>query len=71
MVLLVLALGQVAVDGVCGPLISVNKGRSSGLRGGVAERPPTLNLFNEARWRMGFIKHRCTLENVQIHLLES
>jgi hypothetical protein len=71
LVLLVLALGQVAIDGVYGSPISIVEGNPSGLRGGTAERPPGLNLFNEARRCMGFIMHQCTLENVQIHLLES
>ncbi|THW79380.1 hypothetical protein D6D19_01255 [Aureobasidium pullulans] len=71
LVLLVLALGQTAIDGVYGSPISITEGNPSGLRGGTAERPPGLNLFNEARRRMGFIMHQCTLENVQIHLLES
>ncbi|KAI5208497.1 hypothetical protein E4T39_01192 [Aureobasidium subglaciale] len=71
LVLLVLALGQTAIDGVYGSPISIIEGNPSGLRGGTAERPPGLNLFNEARRRMGFIMHQCTLENVQIHLLES
>lgn len=71
LVLLVLALGQTAIDGVYGSPISIVEGNPSGLRGGTAERPPGLNLFNEARRCMGFIMHQCTLENVQIHLLES
>ncbi|KAH0274793.1 hypothetical protein KCU91_g5014, partial [Aureobasidium melanogenum] len=71
LVLLVLALGQTAIDGVYGSPISIIEGNPSGLRGGTSERPPGLNLFNEARRRMGFIMHQCTLENVQIHLLES
>jgi hypothetical protein len=71
LVLLVLALGQTAIDGVYGSPISIVEGNPSGLRGGTSERPPGLNLFNEARRCMGFIMHQCTLENVQIHLLES
>ncbi|KAI4813374.1 hypothetical protein E4T44_10829 [Aureobasidium sp. EXF-8845] len=70
-VLLVLALGQTAIDGVHGSPISIVEGNPSGLRGGTSERPPGLDLFNEARRCMGFIMHQCTLENVQIHLLES
>jgi hypothetical protein len=71
LVLLVLALGEVAIDGVYGSPISINDGIPSGIRGGTAESPPGLHLFNEARRRMGFIMHQCTLENVQIHLLEA
>lgn len=71
LVLLVLALGQAAIDGVHDSPISIIEGNPSGLRGGTAKRPPGLDLFNEARRRIGFITHQCTLENVQIHLLES
>ncbi|KAI4796215.1 hypothetical protein E4T44_12109 [Aureobasidium sp. EXF-8845] len=71
LVLLVLALGQTAIDGIHGSPISIVEGNPSGLRGGTSERPPGLDLFNEARRCMGFIMHQCTLENVQIHLLES
>lgn len=69
--LLVFALGQVAIDGVYGSPINSFNGSPSGLRGGTAERPPGLDLFNEARRRVGFIMHQCTLENVQILLLEA
>ncbi|GAB7356885.1 hypothetical protein MBLNU459_g7748t1 [Dothideomycetes sp. NU459] len=69
--LLVFALGQVAIDGVYGAPINNANGGPSGLRGGTAERPPGLDLFNEARRRLGFMMHQCTLENVQILLLEA
>lgn len=69
--LLVFALGQVAIDGVYGSPINSFNGSPSGLRGGTAERPPGLDLFNEARRRVGFMIHQCTLENVQILLLEA
>jgi len=68
--LLVLALGQVAIEGVHGTPISNTNGGPSGLRGGTAEKPPGLDLFNEARRRVGFNVHACTLENVQILLLQ-
>jgi hypothetical protein len=71
LVLLVLALDQAAIDGVYDSPISIIEGNPSGLRGGTAERPPGLDLLNEARRRVGFITHQCILENVQIHLLES
>jgi hypothetical protein len=67
--LLVFALGAVATKGLRGPPIDVYKGRPSGLRGGSAERPPGLGLFNEARKRMGFVLTDCDLENVQIFSL--
>lgn len=69
--LLVFALGQVAIDGVYGAPISSYNGSPSGLRGGTASRPPGLDLFNEARRRVGFNVHACTLENVQILLLQA
>lgn len=69
-VLLVLALGQVAVEGSYGQRIDVNEGgRRSGIRGGTAEMPPGLDLFNEARKRQGFVNTQCNMENIQIHLL--
>ncbi|KAG9623266.1 hypothetical protein KCU64_g20389, partial [Aureobasidium melanogenum] len=40
LVLLVLALGQTAIDGVYGSPISIIEGNPSGLRGGTSERPP-------------------------------
>lgn len=69
--LLVFALGQVAIDGVFGPPISSINGVQSGIRGGSAVDPPGLELFNEARRLIGFIMHQCSLENVQIHLLQA
>lgn len=69
--LLVFALGEVAIDGVYSSPISSSNGSASGLRGGTAERPPGLELFNEARRRTGFSAHQCSLENIQILLLEA
>lgn len=70
--LLVLALGQVAIDGVYGQPVSYSAdGIPSGLRGGTVERPPGLGIFNEARRRIGFVMNQCTLENVQIFLLQA
>lgn len=69
--LLVFALGQVAIDGVFGHPISTNDGTPSGIRGGTATDPPGLELFNEARRRIGFIMHQYSLENVQIYLLQA
>lgn len=69
--LLVFALGQVAIEGVFHRPISVVNGLPSGFRGGSLEQPPGLGLFNEARRRLGFIATQCTLENVQIMLLQS
>ncbi|KYG40385.1 hypothetical protein M433DRAFT_148429 [Acidomyces richmondensis BFW] len=69
--LLVYALGQVAVEGVFGNPVSVVEGRPSGFRGGTVDQPPGLALFNEARRRLGFISTQCSLENVQIMLLQA
>ncbi|EMC98891.1 hypothetical protein BAUCODRAFT_384024 [Baudoinia panamericana UAMH 10762] len=69
--LLVFALGQVAVEGVFDRPISVMSGQPSGFRGGTIDQPPGLPLFNEARRRLGFIGTQCTLENVQILLLQA
>jgi hypothetical protein len=64
--LLVFSLGQIAYDGVWARPIEVRDGRESGIRGGDASRPPGLDLFNEARKRMGFILTQTSLENIQI-----
>lgn len=67
--LLIFALGELAIDGSRGPPISENEGRISGVRGGSALKPPGLNLFNEARKRIGFVLTDCDLETVQIYSL--
>ncbi|KAF2456326.1 hypothetical protein BDY21DRAFT_372456 [Lineolata rhizophorae] len=64
-VLLVCALGKVALEGVSGTPLKPN----SGIRGGTAERPPGLELFNEARRRIGYVMTECHMENIQVHLL--
>jgi hypothetical protein len=65
--LLVFALGSVAEEGTFGhPLMP-----QSGIRGGTAARPPGLQLFNEARRRLGFIMTQCNVENIQCLLLAS
>ncbi|KAF4550695.1 Fungal Zn(2)-Cys(6) binuclear cluster domain-containing protein 6 [Elsinoe fawcettii] len=69
--MLVLALGQIAHDGVTGAPFQSNSNSPSGLRGGTIEEPPGLEIFNEARRRLGFVMHTCTLENVQIYLLQA
>lgn len=68
--LLVVALGQVSVDGVTGAPISTIDGHASGFRGGSSSNPPGLAAFNEARRRYGFIATDCTLENIQVLLLQ-
>lgn len=69
--LLVLALGQLAIEGVFERSISMVNGTPSGFRGGTLERPPGMEIFNEARRRLGFVATQNTLENVQIMLLQA
>ncbi len=69
--LLVFALGQVAVEGVFDPPVTLIDGQPSGFRGGSVDRPPGLAIFNEARRRLGFITTQTSLENVQVLLLEA
>jgi hypothetical protein len=69
--LMVFALGQVAIEGVYGNPISSPDGVASGFRGGTSDKPPGLEIFNEARRRLGFVVNMCTLENVQILLLQA
>lgn len=66
MALLVFALGKLASEGVAGPPID---GHRSGIRGGSAKVPPALEIFNEARRRLGFIMTRTSVENIQCLLL--
>ncbi|KAL1639577.1 hypothetical protein SLS58_007776 [Diplodia intermedia] len=63
--LLVFALGALACEGVDGKPLE----EGSGIRGGSAERPPALGIFNEARGRAGFVLGSCTLENAQAMIL--
>lgn len=67
--LTVFALGQLALEGMLGEPISSQHGVPSGLRGGDPERPPGLEMFNEARRRLGNVVNTCTLENAQMMLL--
>jgi len=69
--LLVFALGQVAMEGVFERPIALVDGQPSGFRGGTADRPPGLAIFNEARRRIGFISTHMSLENVQVLLLQA
>lgn len=69
--LLVFALGQVAIEGVFGPSINVVNNKPSGLHGGSSSHPPGLGLFNEARRHLGFVSTQCSLQNVQIMLLQA
>lgn len=68
--LLVCALGQLAREGAHEPSASTVHGEPSGFRGGTIQRPPGLSLFNQARRRLGIVVSRCSLETVQMLLLE-
>lgn len=69
--LLVFSLGELAMSGSRGQPMDIYQGRASGMRGGSANRPPGLALFNEARKRIGFVMTDCDLENVQIFSLSA
>ncbi|KAF4978081.1 hypothetical protein FZEAL_5471 [Fusarium zealandicum] len=68
LVLLVFALGEVALTTTEAP-ISAYKQRPSGIKGGTISRPPGLAYFNEARKRIGFALSEVSLENVQMFAL--
>lgn len=67
--LLVMALGQYAVEGFAGEPLEDEPGKRSGIRGGNVRKPPGLELFNEARRRMGFEMCQYTLEHVRAFIL--
>ncbi|KAI9712056.1 MAG: hypothetical protein M1820_001765 [Bogoriella megaspora] len=67
--LLVFALGKVAEDGLYGRPLNRSDGQPSGLRGGSIQFPPGLDIFNEARRRLGFVALECTLESIQALML--
>ena len=69
--LLVFVHEQIAVEGVFGNVISSHNSTLSGFRGGTAERPPGIGIFNEVRRRLGLIVNICTLEGVHIMLLQA
>jgi hypothetical protein len=68
--LTVFALGQTAIEGTLGGSISSYEGVPSGFRGGSVENPPGIELFCEARRQLGFVVTSCSLENIQILLLQ-
>jgi len=68
--LLVFALGQVAIEDSKRP-VSIQPGKSSGLRGGTVIEPPGTRMFDEARRRLELVRNTGTLENVQILLLQA
>jgi hypothetical protein len=69
--LLVLALGQMGLQSIEGEPMHYHHGVASGIRGGSEALPPGIELFNEARRCIGFTMTGCTLENIQIFLLEA
>ncbi|KAH7328909.1 hypothetical protein B0I35DRAFT_507291 [Stachybotrys elegans] len=69
LVLLILALGEVAETVTSGVPVSLHKGRPSGIKGGTINNPPGSVFFNEARKRMGFVLNDVTLDNVQMFAL--
>lgn len=72
LVLLVLALGAVAQEGVSGePIVDESTGRSTGIRGGTAQRPPGLVFLNEARRRTGIMISAYDLTTLQCFILFS
>jgi hypothetical protein len=72
LVLLVLALGAVAKDGVSGnPILEESTGRSTGVRGGTPERPPGLAFMNEATRRLGGVITTYDLNMLQCFILLS
>ncbi|KAJ9634781.1 hypothetical protein H2199_008830 [Coniosporium tulheliwenetii] len=76
--LLVFALGKVAIEGTFGkPTVTKDgslggmRGSLSGIRGGTADEPPALDIFNEAQRRLGFVISHICLETAQILLLKA
>ncbi|KAK3065776.1 hypothetical protein LTR53_018049, partial [Teratosphaeriaceae sp. CCFEE 6253] len=65
------ALGKVAVEGVHQRPVSMVNGQPCGFRGGQVDEPLGLEIFNEGRRRLGFVMTECSLENVQINLLQA
>ena len=67
--LLVLALGKVADVVQSRDHSSYVGAHSNSMDGITPEHPPGLEIFNEARKRLGFTVSQCNLENIQIMLL--
>jgi hypothetical protein len=71
LLLLVIALGKVAHEGITGPPIVSPGDRMSGFRGGCALLPPGNEAFDEALRRWNLIPSPPTLERVQALLLQA
>ena len=69
--LLVLALGQLALDSSTGAPIDFVDGWPSGVCGGSAQKPPGLDIFNEARARIGSLVLGSDIVSVQIMVLQA
>lgn len=67
--LLVFSLGKVAFEGTWSPPLDNGLDFESGLRGGTFDSPPGLDVFNEARRRIGFVSYHCSTESIQVQLL--
>lgn len=71
-ILLVIALGVVAQEGILGRPISdknIMKHYISGIRGGSAEDPPGKEIFHQALVRLGPFMQHTFLDNIQCQLL--
>jgi hypothetical protein len=71
LLLLVIALGKVAYEGITGPPIAPSANRVSESRGGCALLPPGNEAFDEALRRWTLIPALPTLERVQALLLQA
>jgi hypothetical protein len=72
LVLLVLALGAVAQEGVSGkPVLEESTGRSTGIKGGSPQRPPGLAFWNEASRRLGRMISQYDINMLQSFILLS
>jgi hypothetical protein len=69
--LLVIALGQVAYEGITGPTIGSTQRRESGFRGGCALLAPGSDVFEEALRRWYFVPPLSTVQRVQTLLLQA
>lgn len=67
----VLALGQVSIDGAQAPIVEGSDRLTGGWRGGSTRTPPGLEFFNEAQRRMKSIPQTSSIVNVQISLLHA
>jgi hypothetical protein len=71
LLLLVIALGQVAYEGITGPPIIPSAKRKSGFRGGCALSSPENEVFDEALQRWVTVPSVPSLERVQALLLQA